>query len=221
VVLTYQRGGQAGTIIALIYLFFWGRGLSRTTRPMVVFGSIAVAAAGLLLLATNPEVKLEYYLERRNDYDASSVMANRSGYVIGMDYVSSFPFGVGLGGSGNAASDAGLQQWGKVVDANYMRVFADLGMQGLLLFLVIIGFGIHAGWRKRKNLGMSCIIFIFALVAVGTNVFDGHLTPHIFWLVMGMADTTAKEPETAALRNNDAETAVELLEPSAPVPSRT
>jgi hypothetical protein len=216
VILTYQRGGQAGTLLAMIYLALWGKG-SRAMRPIILGTSLLVGIAGVVYLAGQSDVGLEYYLERKNDYN-SNLMEGRRGYTVGLDYVTAFPLGVGLGGSGNAASGAGLAQWDKVVDANYMRIFADLGVQGLLMFLVILGLGVEAALRKRKNPGIACIIVIFALVAIGTNVLDGHLTPQLFWLVLGMADTRegALGPEAARVpaARAKAEDDASLLQPS-------
>ncbi len=193
VLLTYQRGGQAGALVALVYLIFWGKA-SRTTRPLILIGGIALASVAIVVLTSNSDVNLSYYLDRKNDYN-SSLMEGRRGYTVGMDYVTAFPLGVGLGGSGNAAAGASLTQWDKVVDANFMRIFADLGVQGIMLFLTILGIGIHSGFRRSKNIGLSFVIIIYSIVAIGTNVFDGHLTPQLFWLILGMADTPATAPE--------------------------
>lgn len=187
VVLTYQRGGQAATLLALVYLAFWGQG-SRVIRWSILGGAFVIAAIGMIVITANSDAGLEYYINRKEDYN-SSVFEFRSGYTVGMTYITAFPLGVGLGGSGNAASGAGFQNWPKVVDANFMRIFADLGVQGLLLFLVILGVSFYCALRKRKNFGLACIMAIYAMVALGTNVFDGHLTPQLFWLFMGMADT--------------------------------
>jgi hypothetical protein len=216
VVLTYQRGGQAGTALALMYLTIWGRG-SRAMRPIVLVTSLFIAGAGIVFLAERSDVGLSYYLERKNDYN-SNLMEGRRGYTVGLDYVTAFPLGVGLGGSGNAASGAGLAQWDKVVDANYMRIFADLGVQGLLMFLVILGLGVEAALRKRKDYGIACMIIIFALVAIGTNVLDGHLTPQLFWLILGMADTPegAAAPATSGARLQPREHVSEALLQPAP-----
>jgi hypothetical protein len=200
VVLSFQRGGQVGTFLALIYLIILGRG-SRALRPVILAGGIAIGAAAVVGITMQSEGGLEYYLSRKNDYNAS-VLEGRRGYTVGMDYVTAFPLGVGLGGSGNAASGAGLAQWDKVVDANFMRIFADLGVEGLLMFLLILGMGVYSGLRRRKNAGLSCIIVIYAVVAIGTNVFDGHLTPQLFWLILGMADTTAKASERESIAEN-------------------
>jgi hypothetical protein len=188
VILTYQRGGQAATALALASLIFWGKG-SRTTRILIFAGSLILAAGVLIGLTMHSDAGLGYYLQRRSDFSTQMLAERSGGYTMGMVYATAFPLGIGLGGSGNAASDAGLQNWGRVVDANFMRILADLGVQGLMLFLLIIGVAIHAGLRKRKNTGLACIIAIYAIIAIGTNVFDGHLTPQLFWLIMGIADT--------------------------------
>jgi hypothetical protein len=194
-ILTYQRGGQMGTLIAVAYLIAWGRG-SRTTRLLILTGGILAVGVAIVALTQNSDVGLEYYLERKSDYN-SSIWENRRGYTVGIDYITAFPLGVGLGGSGNAANDAGLQQWDKVVDANFMRIFADLGVEGILLFLAMIAVGVHTGLRKRRNPGLTCILFVYAVVCLGTNVLDGHLTPQLFYLFLGMVDVPADRPELA------------------------
>ncbi len=198
VFLCYQRGGQVGTLIALAYVVVWGKG-SRLIRPLILAVSFVAAAAAFLVVMESSDLGLEYYLDRREDYN-TRLLEGRRGYTVGWEYVSAFPLGVGLGGSGNAASSAGLTQWDKVVDGNFMRIFADLGVEGILMFLIVIGLSIEAAIRKRKNGGIACIIIIFCVIALGSTVWDSHLTPQLFWLILGMADTREEAPAPETIR---------------------
>lgn len=212
-ILSYQRGGIAATAIAAGF-FFIAPGSSRTFR--VIGGGVFAAGAAIVfaVLAANAEGGLDYYLSRRNDFN--NMLAGRQGYPLGLEYLSAFPLGVGLGGSGGAAFTAGLLSWGKVVDANFMRIAADLGIQGVLLFIAILIAAFYSSIRVRRVSGLSMLIVIYILVAIGTNVFDGHITPHLFWILLGVADTAedAEQPVTVTEELEQPATELDLPAPA-------
>lgn len=195
VVLSFQRGGQATTALAMLYIMFFAKG-SKAARPLIIVASLVLSAAAVVFITQKSEAGLEYYLSRKDDYH--SLLQGRRGYTVGWEYISAFPLGVGVGGSGNAAQSAGFAQLDKVVDANFMRIFADLGVPGILTFFVVLGLSLEAAVKRSRNTGYACIILIYMIVALGTNVWDGHLTPQLFWLVLGLADTPVEETEAQA-----------------------
>jgi hypothetical protein len=191
-VLTSQRGGMAASAVGMFYVLISPR-KNRALNAGILLGGLFAAAVILIQVTGSFEGGLDYYLSRREDFH--DMLEGRRGYSVGIDYITAFPLGVGLGGSGNAAYAAGLMQWDKVVDANFMRIWADLGIQGLIMFALAIGFAMRAG--LKRHFGLTVMIGVYLLVAVGTNVFDGHLTPQLFWMVLGMADTPEEEPAFA------------------------
>lgn len=198
-IITSQRGGIGAAIMALGYVLV-APARNRIANVIIGVGAIAIGSAFLIFVTERSEGGLDYYLQRKDEFN--NLLEGRS-YGLGMQYITSFPMGVGLGGSLGASASAGLTEWGKVVDANFMRIAADLGVQGLLLLAVVIGFAIHACWRRRRSLGLMCVIGVYVGIAVGTNVFDGHLSPQLFWLFLGMADTPETSHETQAAQVPD------------------
>ncbi len=73
------------------------------------------------------------------------------GYGAGVAYFIEFPLGVGLGGTSSAAENNGLTTRGQVVDANFMRILADLGFQGLASFLFVLIVASYAALRRNSR----------------------------------------------------------------------
>lgn len=185
--LSMQRGGMAATAIALIYFLVFNKG--RRFSGLVVIGLGLLFS--LFLLNTVDEEHgglIEKILDRTTE--VSGIYEARGGYVTVWDYISEFPFGSGIGASG--ASSDGLQDKGKVVDANFMRILADLGIQGLALFLVILVAAGLAASKRNDRMGWLTLLFIYFLVASGTNTLDSHYVSHLFWVLLAVMDT----PET-------------------------
>ena len=185
-VLSYQRGGIIGAIMATFF-FLAAPGTSRIIRTIGVSFFVFLAVLVLPFLVAESENGLTHYFSREEDFGRA--FESRSGYPNGARYIAEFPFGVGLGGSGGAAYNAGWVGWGEVVDANFMRIAADLGIQGVLLFLLIMGFAVRSSIKTSRIPGFAVIIAIYAIICLGTNVFDGHISPHMFWIILGIADT--------------------------------
>lgn len=192
VLITQQRGGIGAAVMALAYILL-APGRNRWANIAVAAGAISIGAALLVFVTERTAGGLDYYVSRKDEFH--NLFEGRS-YELGMLYLTSFPLGVGLGGTLGASASAGLSEWGKVVDANFMRIAADLGVEGFLLFVLVLGFALNACWRRRRNLGLACLVGIFIGVATGTNVLDGHLPPQLFWLILGMADTPEESLET-------------------------
>ncbi len=206
VVLSSQRGGMAGCAIALVYLLLAPR-RDKFAKWGVLAAAVAVVPLFLFYITQDTAGGLNFYLSRKDDFN--NMLEGRRAYTVGFDYITAFPMGVGLGGTMNASNGAGLLQWDKVVDSNFMRICADLGIQGLLMFLVILGFGLQSAIRRNRNVGHAVLIGIYAVICTGTNVLDGHIAPQLFWMFLAIADTPQTTPSGVEGR---AESAAEIEE---------
>jgi hypothetical protein len=194
--LSHQRGGIAGCVLGLIYVVFLER------RYFVIKVVTVIVTVPVLFYA------LDFFEERytgtvervyeRSTFEMQESFANR-GYASGLRYVAEFPLGVGLGGASSAADSAGLAGWGQVVDANFMRIVADLGIQGIILFLLIIGVAAHAAFKKQETFGWLAVLGIFCGVSLGTNTLDSHYVSHLFWIILGVIDTPDAVPMPAVV----------------------
>ena len=194
VLLSRQRGGMLAAAIALVYFLLFNKG-----RRLI---SIAIIGCGLFLsfwLLSTVEEEHEGVIESiwNRTSEVEDIFAVRSGYTTVFDYIIEFPFGVGIGGTG--ASSDGLQERGKVVDANFMRILADLGIQGLGLFIFVLLAAALTAMKRTERMGWLTIIVIYVLVALGTNTFDSHYVSHLFWIVLAAMDTPNEQKPSLLL----------------------
>lgn len=180
--LAQQRGGFVATLIALGYYLFASRGTIRSKVIAATVGGLLLTAAVMWVSVSNEEV-LQLLLHRFSSI--GEALGERSySYIIAMSYFRDFPFGAGLGTT--APTDLNLR--GEITDGNFMRIFADLGPIGLLLFLSVVVMGIGRAARSSGGGGWIVMLIVYCIVALGTNVFDTYYAGHLFWAALGMVD---------------------------------
>lgn len=189
-VLTYQRGGTIAALIAAGYLAF---NASRSAIARAVL-PVLMAVGTLLAVWLYVDLDPSYGDRLRDKYSWESMreMVNWGdrGYGPGIAYVMEFPFGVGLGGTSSAAHAEGLASRGQVVDANFMRILADLGLVGALAFSVVLWQAARSAVRKQKRPGgWLLLIGLIGLISLGTNTLDSFYVAHCFWIFLGVIDT--------------------------------
>ena len=114
-------------------------------------------------------------------------------YVKGLEFLSQYPFGLGLGATMSAADDAGAHVGGQIVDAYFMRVACDMGLPGAALFGSVLIAAVYAGLRSRIFHGFALVVAIYVIQATGTNVLDSQYVSQIFWLLLGLVGGTAAD----------------------------
>ena len=190
VLLTSQRGGFIAALIALIYTFIKIRG--------GIGIKIVLPITTLLFLFLG----LTYYLQIEpdslnrlfNKYSLNSLIESFNigetrGYKPGFSYIQDYPMGVGLGATSSIADSMGLAKRGQVVDANFMRIFADLGIVGLLSFLVVLGAATRASFKRENGFGWFLLFGLIAAICIGTNTLDSYYVSHSFWIYLGVIGT--------------------------------
>ena len=120
--------------------------------------------------------------------DGLSAFMTDRGYGRGFTYLRSFPLGVGVGATSSAADNAGLVTRGEVADANFMRIAADLGIVGLLLFLSVLALAAWNAWTSRHRAAWLTFLVIHCGIMLSTNVFDSYYVSHGFWLLLAVID---------------------------------
>jgi uncharacterized membrane protein YhaH (DUF805 family) len=116
-------------------------------------------------------------------------LSDDRGYGPGLWYLSRFPLGVGLGGTSSAAHTAGLVSAGEVADANFMRIAADLGVFGALLFLSILALAVMRALNSPTRWAWLTILMIHCGIMITTNIMDAYYISHAFWMLIAMMDT--------------------------------
>ncbi len=184
VLLSQQRGGMVAAAMALVYFLIFNKGRRVTSVAAIGIGLVL----SVWLLSTVDEEHegiIDSILNRSSE--VGGIFEARSGYTVVWDYITEFPFGVGIGATG--ASSDGLQERGKVVDANFMRILADLGIQGLALFVTLLAAAGITALKRTDRMGWLTILAIYVVIALGTNTLDSHYVGHLFWMLLAVMDT--------------------------------
>ena len=182
--LAQQRGGFIVTSIAIVYYFF-----SRPQFKKVIIFSLVII--GLLFLFKNITDKYEYvgfYAMDRYE-KLGSALSERfyQNHVRGWDYFKEYPFGLGLGATAYRAYD--LNPKGTIPDANFIRILADLGIFGIINFILILVFSIINATKKQNPFLWILLINTYCILALGTNVFDTYYLSQLFWVLLGIVNT--------------------------------
>lgn len=190
VFLTFQRGGFIAASIAILYTFINFRGAPLFKYFMLPIISLMMLAAGLTYFTQLEESGLSRLLDK---YSLESLYESadfeRRGYGPGLSYLADFPMGVGLGATSSVADSMGLAARGQVVDANYMRILADLGILGLLSFFAVLWAAACAALKRANGVGWFLLFGLIAAICIGTNTLDSYYISHLFWLFLGVIDT--------------------------------
>jgi len=208
--LSLQRASLLAAGIALTYLAF----KARASAAMRAFMLVAIAGTlvyGIVLLQGTFKERLETRVTSDMTEGLSRFFSER-GYKPGLAYLRVFPLGVGVGATSSAANNAGLLTKPEVADANFMRIAADLGVEGLLFYLLVLGAAAARAWRSRHRAAWLCVLTAHSGIMLSTNVFDSYYISHTFWLLLAVIDRDA-EPEEVPVR------ATERLHPMAPEPA--
>jgi hypothetical protein len=195
--LSQQRGAFIATMLALVYYLF-------ATRVKMRWKLVSVLVGGAVLISVAVWVNAKYagildLLIHRLVTINEALAERASAYAAAGSYFSDFPFGAGVGTTVSAAGRTALNLRGEITDANFARIFADLGPAGLLLFVAVIVLAVHRAFRLRGGLGWVVLLAIYCIVAVGMNVFDTYYVGHLFWLLLGLVDSMPL-PAVAARR---------------------
>lgn len=163
-----------GHILHKLFLFLF----------LPAFGFLLVLYLNEKIMILNIGV-IDYMLENRlQNMNVAEMFKERSGYFKGIKFFLEYPFGLGLGATLSASETAGFHINGQVVDANYMRILADLGFPGLAIFMSLLINAIKKAYNKNKEILL--IILVFSLQALGTNVFDTYYSIHLFWIFLAL-----------------------------------
>ncbi len=190
---TYSRSAWIGAVIAMAITAI----LSLKAKITAIIGAVAITCALVALSQFNSLQakfpKLEYYL-LHSQSTGSPFQTSNQGHITGLERgISSImqqPWGRGLGTAGPASNQT---KDSLITENYYLQVAVEVGIAGLILFVVI-------NWllaiklfslRKTSLIAIPCLA---ALVGLGaSNLFlhtwSDSSTALIFWGVAGVAIT--------------------------------
>jgi hypothetical protein len=187
--LSLQRASLIGLVLALGYLLL-GSKQRVATRVLLAALLVAGAAYGVWRIRSTID-PLTNRLSARVTTDLAegfSDFGEERGYGPGLRYLRTFPLGVGLGGTASSAATAGYVSKGEVSDANFMRIAADLGLPGLSLFLLLLGFAGWRAWTSDHRMAWLTFLCIHCGIMLSTNVFDSFYVAQGFWLLLALLE---------------------------------
>ncbi|MBP1609321.1 MAG: hypothetical protein H6Q04_1556, partial [Acidobacteria bacterium] len=166
------------------------RGAAIHKNLLLPLVSLLLLAGGLTYLNELEDSGIVRMLDKYSlDSLSDSIDFERRGYGPGLSYFRDFPLGVGLGATSSIADSMGLATRGQVVDANYMRILADLGIVGLFSFFAVLLAAGAAALRRANGFGWLLLFGLIAAICIGTNTLDSFYVSHLFWIYLGVIDT--------------------------------
>lgn len=187
VALTLQRSSMVIAVLAFSWVIFRRPGLG---VPSLVGIIIAVFVAISMIGTDILELGIRIFDRLLEAIDALSY-EDRVSYQKVWPVMEAYPIGMGVGATTSAVDSAGLNPGGQIVDANHMRILADVGMLGLLAFFmpVFIGLSRLLDGCRIRGLTLGLMLLTLNIQATGTNTFDSYYVAHIYWAMIGFLAT--------------------------------
>lgn len=182
-ILTMQRSSFVMLIFVLLISFVEQiRKKNSFKKCMKNFIGLIIISFFLLLIYENIFTETQRLIFDRRVSSLSSAIGERSGqWESGIEVVSNYPLGLGIGSLGHKAVIVGVK--GAVPDGNYFRILAEVGIHGLFIFLILNCLVIFRAAKRNKHLFLALLVYLFQ--AIGTNVFDIYYISFIYWFILG------------------------------------
>jgi len=187
--LSLQRASFVALGLALAYVIFLsGQKVAPRVLIVVLFAGALLYGAVRLQWTADPITSRVAERVTTGMIEGVSGFKEERGYRAGLRYLHTFPLGVGLGATSSAANNAGLVTKGEVVDANFMRIAADLGVIGLALFVLVLAAAAWRAYGSRHRAAWLTFLFIHCGMMMSTNVLDSFYISQGFWLLLALMD---------------------------------
>lgn len=188
VLLSGSRGAMLGVVIGLLVVLKYAPSIKE--KGKLVSMILVAGIMGLYFLPQYARQNMEVRVNVQNMYEGRG--ANR--LDIWTDYLSKFSdyalTGVGLGRSREAIKDVWTVEWG-VPHNDYLEVFVEFGIIGLLLFII----GLQMMWKRisswhkiqseSKALLSAAILGLFSAWLV-ISFFQSNFLFRDTWIVLGV-----------------------------------
>jgi hypothetical protein len=179
--LTFQRSSMVVGVAAFAVLLATSR-----ASPASKLAAAFCAGVGAFALVSIESEDVLRLLDRLIEVGEVISLRDRDSYGLILDQLVRHPFGMGLGATTSAADSYGYNSGGQIVDANHLRILADLGPIGFVLFVLLVAHAVWLSRRARLFVPFGLVVLGYNLQALGTNVFDSYYTGHLYWMYVGM-----------------------------------
>ena len=147
IVFTKSRSGMLGTVaMAVVYLL-----ATRSLKPQVILGGVVT---GMLVLPMLPQTfwdRMESITDADKDTTGSREQRRELMEEAWNVFLQHPLTGIGAGQFQNFGEPGATKKW-RVTHNAYLQVAAELGIFGLIFFLVIVWKGFSAAWWTRRHL---------------------------------------------------------------------
>lgn len=180
--LTFRRSAFYVTFFAILWVNYLAIFKFKLTKKrLIIFEVASLIFLGLLLNYMDPEF-INSVIERFGSFNDAIDERNQS-WFDGISKTKNLIIGDGLGRYGHKAA---LFTDNIIPDGNYFRIFSELGIIGLFLFLSIIVSSLFKSYKKLNKYYIEfAIILMICLQGVGSDIFSFQLIAPIFWFTIG------------------------------------
>lgn len=180
--LSMQRSAWVASVFALIisYIIFmlYKEKKFKTNVKLLIFVVIVVIIMYVIPLEQGNV--MSFALERFYSIFNTDVTKR---WIYGISVFEQYPFGIGIGRAGHKAIQFGFRG---IPDGNYFRIISELGILGILTFLLLSMESLINSFKYNPYLFVA--ICIYLIQAVASNIIDFAYTGSIFWFIIGYSN---------------------------------
>jgi len=182
VFLSMQRSAWVASVFALIisYIIFMLYQEKKIKTNVKLLFFVVIVVIIIFLIPLKQGNVMSFALERFYSIFNTDV-TNRWRY--GIRIFEQYPFGIGVGRASHTAIQFGFKG---VADGNYFRILSELGILGILSFLLLSTESLINSFKYNPYLFAA--ICVYLIQAVASNIIDFAYTGSIFWFIIGYSN---------------------------------
>ena len=166
-------------------IYYATKGDFNILRIVIISIVLVISLMGFILSLERFDIVSEMVSNRFGQMNFIDALNDRTGQFQSFSRTTplSLIFGLGLGSCSGIAGAFGLDA---VFDSEFPKIFYELGLIGILLFLLLIIPTVVRGIRYFRYMHMELLIVLFFLVAgIGSDSLTFFLFDVIFWYTLG------------------------------------
>jgi len=181
--LSMQRSAWVASVFAIITSYIilyilYRENKIKTSIKLLIFVVMVVIIIYVMQLEQGNV--MSFALERFYSIFNSNIIDR---WTYGINIFEKHPFGIGIGRASHKAIQFGFMG---VADGNYFRILSELGILGMLLFLLLSMESLINSLKYNPYLFV--VICIYLIQAVASNIIDFAYSGSIFWFVIGYSN---------------------------------
>jgi hypothetical protein len=181
VILSSQRSAIVVTLIVIIILNIYGRHRKILSRK-IFFTELIIFCVMIITVTWLKPGVIETVITRLSTL-GNAIGERDNSWIAALKSVDNIFIGKGLASASHKVLSSGIII---VADGSYFKLLAEVGIIGTLIFLYILILTLFRSIKYYKCFYLEiCILTIFILQAIGSNVFAFQILAPIFWFSVG------------------------------------